>query len=486
MLAVSLDLRNHTSRSLCLLASHIAGRPIHVATAARLNACAAVLYEHTTILVNPDVAGLYDVVVCAELLKNTSDEAARYAPLANVPEETTRVWLRDARRSLHARFPAAPRWFRGALREPSRDLPWCGWSDAPFAEAASTSGPPCKWVQIHGVSEEQSDREFARLKETIEAGIYPLEHPPALRELPVARVEYEFACEPELPEEWTPLGSPPSSRLEQQTRAFMRCIVRRTLNDRLQRRSWIHTRSGGMLDGSRLVDAQIASSLGEDARVFQRRFFDVDETFRPEQTVSIVSVHLSSISVYPRRNAHMASRRILLAICEAYRRLGMPLGILAFADQILPLSDSQYVYLHIPIIVKSPQEPFRRHAWARLISLFDHMPLAPDAHPAEFPPFSLEATYDMAREAAASQDVRHYVINYTALNGMPPLDAFPTFFTGPFQSRMAAEMDRVTERFMRDTASHTGFAAVQGRAFLPIVSTAFLKKGGALHRLAKP
>ena len=307
-----------------------------------------------------------------------------------------------------------------------------------------------------------------------------------MRELPVARVEYEFACEPELPEEWTPLGSPPSSRLEQQTRAFMRCVVRRTLNDRLQRTSWLHTRSGGMLDGSRLVDAQIATYSGQEARVFQRRVFDVDETFHPEQTVAIVSIHLSSISVYPQRNAQMASRRILLAICEAYRRLGLPLGIIAFADQILPLSNSQYVYLHIPIIVKSPQEPFRRHAWARLTSLFDQMPLAPDAHPAEFPPFSLEATYDMAREAGASQDIRHYVINYTAVNGMPLLDAFPTFVGSPFHSRMAAEMDRVTERFMRDAAGHTGFAAVQGSALLPILSTAFLKKGGALYRLAKP
>src|SRR5262249_52908543 len=203
--------------------------------------------------------------------------------------------------------------------------------------------------------------------------------------------------------------------------------------------------SGVRLDATRLVEAALARRTGAQPKLFRRRRASFDPVFDPRQHLVVMGLDLNDLRPGPLSDPGF-SHRFLGWLVTAYRLLEVDVAILGFADHLVPLPDGREVYVHAPLTLKGPDEPFDARFWNRLAHVLEHPPRLP-GEPASFFPLLMRSIGRRMEDIDREWRHGHRVIVFGARRGMPR--GRPEFHTPEFLSRAAEALDAEVEAIRR-------------------------------------
>jgi hypothetical protein len=433
-----LPLERYSSRTLNLLGSLLSGQDARVVLTRRLQPAATTVLESRTVMLDPTRTGLYDLALCARLLRLRPQFREEPDRLRRVPRKRLRGWAREAQASLHRDYP-------GILRLPGRFQP--GRSvDGLQVTWMSVAWTPLDPDQIGPVRPELRDipevevagaeDDYAWLRGTAERGRFPLEYLPGLEELPVATVPLRLC--------FSEAYGPRVERLEE-TIALNRHLVNglltcyRRKSETLQEAVPLgrHTLSGQRLDSTRLVEAVLARRTGLQPRLFRERNASYQPVFDPRQHLVVMALDLNDL----RRGTlddPSFSHRLLGCMIEVYRALGVDFLLLGFADQVLDLADGRRIYLHVPVTLKGIDDDFDGAFWSRVAHVMEHPPILPGER-ACYHPLPMRTIGRLMDRVAQEWRHSYRAVIFGMRRGMPR--GSPEFHTAEFLSHTANALD---------------------------------------------
>lgn len=344
-----LSLDKYENRMLNLVATHVARAETRVMLSRRVKHALVVAMGSRTLVLDPERALLFDVLLGAQLLSNRkqSEQSRRRRPF---PRTTVGPWVAAGMAELMERFgrvqavPGFERYTHG------KELPVVVWNEVPWRkirEGEFTSG--AESVVMPGLEFQHARNDFDAILRELSAGRYPLEEIPGL-DMPVARLPLTLSFSDGAGPDFERLTETMQDYRDYQ-RAVGNCYQRKSeglLDDQWAPRLRY---SGVHLDGTRLARVVAARHAGEMPRIFRQRLADMERMFDPRQhhvmqVVDVHSLHGGSL----RSPAYNPDTLALLA--NVFRELGVDMTILAFADQVVTLPDATRVYVHSPISIK--------------------------------------------------------------------------------------------------------------------------------------
>ena len=445
-----LSIDDFSTGTLQKLARALTGRAVRVMRSSRAASPLAVSLESPTILLERDRAGLYDYLLGVSLVQRRGDFRAARDTLADsasdrADESLLRTWVEQAHRQ----------WARGAQladgfyhpRHGHARLPDCRWSEVEWKKLDRSlpqrrqRADAEQWSVVPDVNIEGFEDDFEPLVEDIMCGKYELRQVPELwDEMPVLELPVNYHTLPELP--------PDAERIEhalQVNRRFQRmfidCFVRSSENEAPERTDWLHYESGE-LDASRLVDAYLSMRRRSAGRIFRRTRINRRHAFDPDQHLVVHGVDLNMLTdhwLFGRSRWNVGAE---LIAADMFRRLGVEFGMTAFADQIISLPNGEHVYLHVPIEIKKPEEPFDDVCWGRICYVLDHPPRFPDAVPACCHTLLVETLSKTFRKSAKRRAHSYRTLMLTAVRPMPSDPPFEFFGQDVFSSMMANALEK--------------------------------------------
>ena len=442
-------LQHYSPQALELLASRLAGRSVELLFLPQAKPGLTVLLGAGCLVLEPERSGLYDLVLGAHLLRFCS-EARQWKDSRQVPNGVVRRWVAEARARIARRFPNALRRCGGLFHPaiPGAELPLCTWRRVPWKPetyrpaAGEQLKPvvPSRGMWVPGLEVDASPQEiYEALVEAIQSGQLVPQHFPELRNLPVYT----------LPGRVSAMARWDRERLERTVRQrekyirmFIDCFTRTATNQAQVEANWLRYTQGSTLDGARLAEAALCLRTGTPARVFRRKqHWHTDALFRPEQHFML---RVTAMAFQDEEGeAHVPEEAIY---AEVFRRLGVRYAVVALADQVLVLPDGKPIYLHMPVILKHPDEPFSDRVYRRLWNAASITPTLPQAQLGCVPTMALRAAQQMfTRMDPAHVWNRHGLV--LALSRPLPNQAPFGYFHAPwFLSQVAATCEELLEQ----------------------------------------
>lgn len=487
--SLTAPLNEYAPRTLRALARSYCGFDVRVEVSARLTEPLTVLFASNAVMLNPQLAGLYDLFLgCAMLRKG---DIIRRDLMDDLPvsKMLRRLVMLKARHDVRFRLPGAQRKLVGHFHPEGSGAwaPECAWDQASWETFSTGSGgfvdnSQVTWTTAVDMTTCYNDWEAFR--QLLVEDRIPLRQIPVLRELPVAELPIKLGTIPPLPEDWT-VDRKLAPWHRELRREYMECHVRRATNEVFRIPELLRSAYGGELDTSRLVEAKLAAVTHSSARVFRRRAVQTEPTFRAHDHLVVHGLDLNSVFPGGFFFGGRLSDEVAYMAYDAFRRLGVDLGLIMFADQIISLPDGRHVYVHIPIVIKDPMEPFTQDVWARAHALLD----APifrflDAIPVCFPPFALDTMYKMLRRTEKDRHHFNRLMHFIGSTPMPEHRELKFFRQSHFLSRVTDHMD---EQILKMNNELQGFRGASerlgGSLWIPSEISAHARPGGIVARM---
>lgn len=412
------DLRLHhfNPRCLNLLGLVFGGSNVRVLLSERSEHALTVILESRSILLNPKIAGLYDLALGVRLLAHpklrskrvvpenrrdaqddrlTAKARTDYAPDCQAHLEKQFANIRD----LHGHFNAPDQRFDG-LRIATRTARLMPLSipeqvKRPFhTEPLSISN--LEYTAIPEVDLDAGD-DFAWLIDGLMAGTVPTHTLPMLDDLPFVRIPLRvLPGRVEASLAWVDriLADPES---ENSIAAFMKCIREKSevREEKLARGR--RTLAGVHFDTDRLVDAVLAARTGADARLFRTQASFIEPLFDPDEHLAVLAFDLGDVW-----RLTSESERFFVYLVTVFQRLGVAMPVIASADRLIELPNGRHVCLHFTTTLKTGDEPVDDAFWSRFSGLVQH-PLALPGKIGHFHPLMLQDITRVFEEIARHQ-----------------------------------------------------------------------------------
>jgi hypothetical protein len=472
----TLTLDRFSQRGLNLLGTIFGGGDVRVLLSGRATHPATAVLESRTVVLDPKRAGLYDLALCARLLKHRA--LRQSGPQA--PDRLDRWLTKKARRELVPRaqeelrreYPgivSLPGRYRpgsglDGLRVVARSVEWeplpsvaDGLPGAPLAgglRGPGRRGHAAPWghrgVEFTDVPDLEitgAEEDYSWLVAALEEGRFPLQTVPGLEELPFLRVPFRLCLGESCPtmETIEQLIAQEAWRIE----SFMDCYRRKSEVRQVRRALGRRTRHGTRLDTNRLVEAVVARRSGNEPRLFRQPGTVIEPVFDPREHLAVLAFDVNDLRLHESGDEHQqrATHRFLACLLTAYQRLEVDCVVLGFADQLLTLADGRNVCLHFPVTLKRLEEPFDDGFWGRLAHLLHRPPRFP-GRPTCFHPLSLRDMTDVFDEVAREQDHSYRATLWWARRGMH--SSVPEYSTTDFLMRTADHVDHEMQEMERN------------------------------------
>jgi hypothetical protein len=413
-----LALEGPSPRMLNLLASFVCGHPVRAHLSRRLESSCLILGKTRTILLDPARATLRDLLVGAILLRSTR-RLKPWQEEERVPSDVARVWLREAERELVQLLPGA------ATLEPGPCEPVVGW-DRPKYRALDPAavarngigGGSLQGVELPGVTVEGAENDLRVILEAIADGNYPLEHHSALPGLPIARLPLRIACHEASPQGWERLNEQ-LRRVEESARSIMRCQMSTwegaTEREPLARRSY-----GLHLDPARIHEIALSTLEERPPKVFLHPHDVRRNDYDPSGYLTVAAIDFNAFTPTGPDFMGLAKRMAVLLV-----RLGELMSydfvVVGASDRIVNLRDGRRAYLHMPVTIKSLDEPMDEGAWNRLSHALELSRATLGTH-ACFHPLLVEQAVRATHGAAGRYHTHFLQLAATRMLGLEDLD----------------------------------------------------------------
>lgn len=397
---------------LSTLAALEAKAPVTLSLLSSLEHAGAVMAgaKQPAILLDPLRAGAYDAFLCGRLLRYRG--ALRpYRRGDSVPSEVVSQLVSRAKRELQEAYPGLQR-LRGAFQ--GRALPFVSLGkEVPTKRLPDSPGLP-EFLALPGLEFSSSDWDYEGLLRSLENA--ELERVASLPELPVARIPLQLPTPGALPRDWERI-----EELRSQTaagaRLVARCMKEKTLGPVSEGRPTLRRKSGTVLDTNRLHRAALALRTGHQPAVFKKRNRFVSYVFDPQEHLTLFAFDLGSLTPSESGYAPLG-RRVLFRLLQAFELLQAPALVVAFNDRLVTLESGRRVYLHSPLVLKEPDQPWDYAFWTRLYRACD-LPEHALGAPASFPPLHQDYMRTRANEIAEREgSASTYFAEYFAPKGL--------------------------------------------------------------------
>lgn len=293
-------------RTLNLLAQIFARGPARVVPSRRATYPVTLALESNTVVLHPDRAGLYDLVLgCAMLAKRA------WRKRAPKNDEARDEWLTRRARAIHA--PEA----RAALEASVpgvRGVPGVLGHTSDFAElrvvhraveweplpplappAPGRSGGRVEMQHLPEIEVVGGGDDFAWVTDGLASGALATEKLPGFPEVPFLRVPFRQNTGDHAPptlESWEAL----IERHAGDVAGLMQCFRRKAEVREERRAGGPRTRDGVHLDSGRLVDAVIARRTGVEPRLFRARRSYLEPVFDPAEFLVVCLFDLNDLT----------------------------------------------------------------------------------------------------------------------------------------------------------------------------------------------
>lgn len=458
-----ISLEDFSQRGLNLLSAVFGGDDARVVLSSRAKHPATVVLDSRTVVLDPKRTGLYDLALCARILKRrglrrTEDDRqlTRLARTELIPH---------AQAELLREFPGIGRLFGRyrpnknlkGFRVVNRSVEWRPLPEIPPAPKAFSTGDPTSSVRRQGDGPWISpDLEFAQIPEleitgagddfawmldAISQGHIPLQAILELRELPFLRAPFRISTSETCPllEPIEELVANPESK--EIINGLIDCYRRKS--EVRQERSNLgrHRRQGVRLDSNRLVDAVVARRCRTTPRIFRQRGSTIEPVFDPFQHLVVIAFDINDLQRgedWREVDLREATQRFLACVITVYQRLEVDCVVIGFADRLIQLPDGSHFCLHLSSTIKGIDEAVDDAFWNRVGFLLGR-PLQLPGLPTCFHPLSMQDVMRQFESAAREDDHSYRAILWWARRGMHR--DFPQFRTSDFLMRTADHVD---------------------------------------------
>jgi hypothetical protein len=465
----TITLEQFSPRGLNLLGSIFGGVDVRVVLSSRAKYPATVVLESRTIVLDPKRTGLYDLALCARLLKHRGlRRAGSHGTHSDrwLTGKFRRQLVPQTQDELRREYPGIgrlPGRYRPdsgleGLRVVNRSVEWSPLPKLPARQAVTGgpeqpnqtaqrqpggpwSSPQFEFTKLPELEITGAEDDFAWLLDAIRDGHIPLQTLPELDDLPFVRVPFRFSTGEICPllEPLEELVSRPDNKEIIQT--LMDCY-RRKSEVRQQRSNlgW-HTRHGVRLDTNRLIEAVLARRTHSRPRIFRQPGTTIEPVFDPREHLVVIAFDLNDLQ---RRedwrddDRREATQRFLACMITVYQQLEVDCVVIGFADQLLALPDGRHFCLHLAMTVKRIEDDIDGAFWNRMGHLLAR-PLRFPGVPTCFHPLSLRDITRCFDEVVRDQEHSYRGFVYWARRGMHR--DFPQFRTTDFLMRTADHVD---------------------------------------------
>lgn len=359
---ISNDLRSYTTRQLTLFARLCVaqGYRVDVSLSDRPRQPAAIALGATSVFLNPSRATLHDLVLCCEFIRSYIAGTFRGdRPPSGAVLERHREAMR---KGVHDRFPALRGLPSVILRNPDA-LPDCTMdeveTDPLYSSDTDISFDTGGFANLFGTVSpglfySSGGEDFRAVLAAIKANydsLPPLPAVPWVRQavLPtrIDRGEdgFEHAAKR--------LVDAESARKSAQDMA--RCLRRRQEGRQRDFDPAPRTESGSNLDHMLLHDAYLALRTGQPAAVFQNSEESFTRHYRPEEHLYVIGLDLNSLGSGSISQPKLPPG-LVLTFAYAFEMLGSPVAVIGYADTCISLDGGRKLYLHMPTLLKAPEE----------------------------------------------------------------------------------------------------------------------------------
>lgn len=466
----TMKLEQFSPRGLNLLGSIFGGSDVRVLLSSRAKHPAILVLESRTIVLDPKLTGLYDLALCARLLRHRALRRSGFSEKSRTDRWLTskahRQLIPVTQNELGREYPGIhrlPGRYRPdsnleGLRVVARSVEWSPLPKLPARQPVAGSveqpiqpmlrqpggpwtSPGFEFAEVPELEITGAGDDFAWLLDAIREGHTPLQTVPELDDLPFLRVPFRIATGESCPmlEPIEELLSRPDNK--EIIQGLMDCYRRKS--EVRQERSNLgrHTRHGVRLDTNRLIEAVIARRAHSRPRIFRRRGTTIEPIFDPNEHLVVIAFDVNDLqrqADWREDDRREATQRFLACIVTAYQRLEVDCVVIGYADQLLALPDGRHFCLHLSMIVKSIDEDIDGTFWNRVGHLLAR-PLQFPGDPTCFHPFSLRDITRCFDRVVREQDHSYRAILWWARRGMHR--DYPQFRTTDFLMRTADHID---------------------------------------------
>lgn len=453
-----LRLQNFSSRGLNVLATIFGDIEARVILSERASRPLTVALESRTIVLDPQVAGLYDLALGARLLAHRRERSRGPVQPDRLDRWLTRQacrrWAADAHSGLHERFPCVGR-LQGyflpnrpldRLRVVNRTVEWKPlrspitglaheqfWRPHGIGTFVSLEMELLPELEITGAEED-----FSWLVESLEKESITVSTLEGMPELPFLRVPLRLNAGERfaLLEEWeTALND---AENQEMIRDFERCYQRKSEVRQERTHLGRRTQAGLRLDSNRLVEAVVGSRVGVAPRLFRKKGSLVEPVFDPREHLGVIIFDMNDLRDLDWSGNRSAVLRFLVVLLKMYENLNVDVVVQGTADTLLRLGNGRVVCLHFHTVLKSIEQSFDEAFWARLALLVRRGLLLPGT-PTCFHPLTSIDIAQAFDQVASEQDHSYRSMVWWARHHMT--EAFPEFREPGFMERIADRID---------------------------------------------
>lgn len=390
MKTTDLELRRFSTRTLNLLAQVFSGAEARVILSDRAVHPLTVALASRTIVLNPNMAGLFDLALGSLLV-------LQRPLLSKGPTEPQRKdrWLTlkvmrglgaDAQRELERRFPRIDqlpgRFQRGSdlstLRLVENAVEY-----EPLVRSSGmtpdgrTGNHTLQASEIPELEITGADEDFSWIVQSIQDRAISLETLPHLDDLPFCRIplKVESAQRFALLEEWEEQLA--DGENQESIASLMKCHRDKAVIRDQRKQAGRHSLSGIHLDANRLADAVARARAGLPTAVFRKPASIIEPAFDPDQFLTVVTFDLNDLRDLSWTGNRSAVLRFLAVLLTCFQRLGVNLVVQGTADQLLTLDDGRTVCLHFTTVLKAVHDSFEHVLLPRLACLMKQPPRLP-------------------------------------------------------------------------------------------------------------
>lgn len=474
-------------RVLACLASHVVGEPVRVVFNARVTVPVTVQAATGTVVVDPTRTSLADVLVAAALVRRRSGIREACGDGDVLPATLAAVWAAAAGRQLGRRLPrlaARMAEWRSWCRDGDPDrAPQVVWETVPL-EPLTAAGPASSISWSPGLSFAGTGGDWPVVLAAITSGGIPARNIPGFP-LPIVTVPFNFDCPTATGADVEQYETMCRDMMNVQ-REWVQCYHRTSQDDRWNSHNLRRYRQGKHLDESRLAQAVVQAREGGPARVFHRRRSASEHVFDPSEHLLAVGIDLNpaagSTTIDDAAYRHALGERhlrldMIAVMLNMFRMLGVRVSITGFFDRVIDVAGRPH-YLHLPMNIKEPDEPWHGACHARLATLLIGRGVRVPGTPAMLLPATLETVGQRIEAALAGVPPRHLRLFGMFGSGLPR--SVSRLRPEAVNSHVVAAAEAVLGRWHRDWAE---MRFSSDSTYVPPEIKAAAAPGTRLHRL---
>lgn len=415
-------------RVLAYLASHVVETAVQVVFNGRLKVPVTLQAATGTVIVDPDRTSLTDVLVAAALVRRRGEIREACGDRGTAPSLLVADWAAIAWREVHHGLPKLAAeivgWRTWCRADDPTRVPKVVWETVPLDPAAANGGAPSlSWTP--GVSYSGTGGDWPVILAEIASGRIPSRTYPGFP-LPVVTVPFRFDFPTAAGADLEQYETMSHGMLNVQ-REWMTCYHRTSQDDRWTPLDLRRFRQGKHLDETRLAMAVAHAREGRPARVFHRWRSASEHVFDPMEHLLAVGIDLNpaagsttlSDAAYRRAlgDRHLRIDAIAMML-NMYRTLGVRVSITGFFDRVIEVAGRPH-YLHLPMSIKEPDEPWQGVCLARLATLLVGRSVRVPGKPAMLLPATLETVGRRIEEILKTGRPRHLKVFGMFPSGLP-------------------------------------------------------------------